>query len=200
MRTVACILGIGAAIAAGACGAEATVPTSVDLGARAVLAGGAAGDAAPPASDAGVDARPATPRVDGGAADGAPPSVEEEEEAPPPPPKPEVPIRDATGCTPESEPNDDPARADRLPGGEAAFCGSVTEADRDHAVYVLSPDAAGIGIGIRGTEDDVEATVTVNGMTFRAGDRPVTVPGAAYVVRVTSRGKAGSYRVTFVPR
>jgi hypothetical protein len=93
----------------------------------------------------------------------------------------------------EVEPNDTVADANDM-RTRTSFCGSVPPGDVDYVSFVLPGDATELAYSVNWSGPGTPAiTVTSEGVTTLAGQKPALNPGKAYVFQVTGGAAKTDY-------
>jgi hypothetical protein len=93
----------------------------------------------------------------------------------------------------EVEPNDTAATANDLLT-KTSFCGSVPPGDVDYVSFLLPADAKGLAYSVNWSGPGTPViTVTSEGVTTIAGQKPALNPGKAYVFQVTAGATKTDY-------
>jgi hypothetical protein len=101
----------------------------------------------------------------------------------------------AAGSLHETEPNDTPATANAL-GAATSFCGSVGVAEVDYVSFTLPSDAKGLAYSASWSGFGTPTlSLTSEGITTTAGQKPPFNPGKSYVFKVTGGAAASDYVV-----
>ncbi|OJY17347.1 MAG: hypothetical protein BGO98_00120 [Myxococcales bacterium 68-20] len=101
------------------------------------------------------------------------------------------------GSVAESEPNDDAASADSIPGETGTFCGRIgSDTDVDFVTFTLPANAKSFGMSQKTTSGAIRIEPSVDGTTFPfgGGNYPFK-PGKAYTLKISTTGGALDYRI-----
>lgn len=97
----------------------------------------------------------------------------------------------------ESEPNNDAASADVVPGQTGTFCGKISsDTDVDFVKFTLPANAKSFGMSQNTTSGAIKIEPSADGQafSFSGGNYPFK-PGKEYVLKISTSGGALDYRI-----